>query len=169
MQPTPLLRLFDLSAILEGSLMKSVIAAAVAALCLPAVAWAAPVTHFAPTASPVPGQPTPPLSTAVMAGDTLYVSGVLDIDPVSRQPAQTAEAGARIVLDALKRGVEAGGLTMNDLVYVQIFATDLTWFAKFNEVYRTYFTGPFPARAFIGTSQLLSGAHFEIVGVAVRK
>lgn len=150
--------------------MKPAIAAAAAALCLlPVAASAAQVTHFAPTTSPVPGQPTPPLSTAVMAGDTLYVSGVLDIDPATRQPATTPEAGAKIVLDALKRGVEAGGLTMNDLVYVQIFATDLTWFGKFNEVYRTYFTGPFPARAFLGTSQLLSGAHFEIVGVAVKK
>jgi 2-iminobutanoate/2-iminopropanoate deaminase len=151
--------------------MKFAVAAALAVVCLsPVAASAAEVTHFAPSRSPVAGAATPAFSTAVMAGDTLYVSGVLDSDPAN--PAKmgaTAEESSRFALDALKRGVDAGGLTMDDLVWVQIFATDLAYYGKFNEVYRTYFKGPLPARAFIGTSQLLNGAHLEVMGVAVKK
>jgi 2-iminobutanoate/2-iminopropanoate deaminase len=64
--------------------------------------------------------------------------------------------------------VEGAGLTMDDLVWVQIFASDLSYYAAFNEVYRTYFKGPLPARAFLGAGSLLGGAHFEVMGVAVR-
>lgn len=148
--------------------MKRLIAALAFALAPSLAAAAQPVTHFAATRSPVPGAAGPAFSTAVMAGDTLYVSGVLDSHPVTNKMGATAEESSRLVLDAFKRGVEAGGLTMDDVVWVQIFGTDLSYYAKFNEIYRTYFKGPLPARAFIGTSQLLNGAHFEIMGVAVR-
>jgi 2-iminobutanoate/2-iminopropanoate deaminase len=150
--------------------MKPVFAAALAVLCLsPVAAAAAEKTHFAPARSPVAGAASPAFSTAVMAGETLYVSGVLDSDPANpSKMGANAEESSRFALDALKRGVEAGGLTMDDLVWVQIFCTDLSYYAKFNEVYRTYFKGPLPARAFLGTSQLLNGAHIEVMGVAVK-
>jgi 2-iminobutanoate/2-iminopropanoate deaminase len=51
---------------------------------------------------------------------------------------------------------------------VQVFASDLKDYATFNDVYRTYFTGPMPARAFLGAGSLLGGAHFEVMGIAVR-
>jgi len=57
---------------------------------------------------------------------------------------------------------------MDDLVWVQIFASDLADYATFNKVYRTYFTGPMPARAFLGAGSLLGGAHFEVMGIAVK-
>jgi 2-iminobutanoate/2-iminopropanoate deaminase len=117
----------------------------------------------------VAGAAGPAFSAAVLAGDTLYVSGVLDSDPATGKMGGDAEASAKLVLEALKRGVVAGGMTMDDLVWVQVFCTDLSYYAKFNEVYRTYFKGPLPARAFVGTSQLLNGAHFEAMGIAVRK
>ena len=51
-------------------------------------------------------------------------------------------------------------------MWVQIFATDLKDYAAFNTVYRTYFKGPLPARAFIGAGSLLGSAHFEVMGIA---
>lgn len=127
----------------------------------PLAAQAEEVTYIAPPAPP--SGLAPPFSTAVKAGDTLYVSGTLDAG------APTAEEAAKKVLDNVKKAVEAGGLTMDDLVWVQIFAKDLGDYAAFNEVYRTYFTGPMPARAFIGAGSLLANSHFEIMGIAVKK
>jgi 2-iminobutanoate/2-iminopropanoate deaminase len=112
------------------------------------------------------GGPAPPFSQSVMAGDTLYVSGTTDGG--ARLGGTPADA-ARRVLDNIKRAVEAGGLTMDDLVWVQIFSTDLADYQTFNEVYRTYFTGPLPARAYLGAAHLLGDARFEVMGVAVRK
>jgi 2-iminobutanoate/2-iminopropanoate deaminase len=110
----------------------------------------------------------PAFSGAVMAGDTLYVSGTLDVDRATGKPPADPKAGAKIVLDNIKKTVEAAGLTMDDLVWVQIFTSDLSYYAAFNEVYRTYFKGPLPARAFIGAGSLLNGSHFEVMGIAVK-
>jgi len=151
--------------------MKSMLA--LLALVLPAAGWAAtPVTHFpaggappAGAAAPVAG---PAFSGAVMAGDTLYVSGTLDIDRATGKPPADPADGAKIVLDNIKKTVEGAGLTMDDLVWVQVFASDLANYAAFNGVYRTYFKGPMPARAFIGAGSLLAGAHFEVMGIAVK-
>jgi len=151
--------------------MKSILAAA--ALLAPVAGWAAtPVTHF-PAGGPLPPGATAPgtgpaFSSAVMAGDTLYVSGTLDIDRATGKPPADPRDDARMVLDNVKKAVEGAGLTMDDLVWVQIFTTDLSNYTAFNEVYRTYFKGPMPARAFLGAGSLLAGAHYEVMGVAVR-
>jgi 2-iminobutanoate/2-iminopropanoate deaminase len=148
--------------------MKTALAAAAAALLLPAGALAAePVTHF-PAGGGTPGGPSPPFSSAVLAGDTLYVAGTTDTDRATGKPPADPKDGAKLVLDNIKRTVEGAGLTMDDLVWVQIFASDLSYYADFNTVYRTYFKGPMPARAFIGAGSLLGGAHFEVMGVAVK-
>jgi 2-iminobutanoate/2-iminopropanoate deaminase len=60
-------------------------------------------------------------------------------------------------------------MTMDDLVNVQIFAADPADYGAFNEVYRTYFTREFPARAFLGAGSLLANARFEVLGIAVRR
>ena len=148
--------------------MKAIFAAATALMMLPIAAQAqTKVTHF-PAASAMPGTTGPAFSGAVMAGDTLYVSGTTDMDRATGKPPADPKDGAKLVLDNIKRTVESGGLTMDDLVWVQVFCTDLTYYAAFNEVYRTYFKGPLPARAFLGTDKLLGGAHFEVMGIAVR-
>ncbi len=64
--------------------------------------------------------------------------------------------------------MEAAGLTMDDLVSVQIFCSDVSFFESFNSVYRTYFHGEYPARAFLGSGKLLFDARFEVQGIAVR-
>lgn len=111
----------------------------------------------------------PPFSGAVLAGDTLYISGATDGDPATGKPPADPKVGAKQLLDGMKRTVERAGMTMDDLVWVQIFATNLANYAAFNEVYRTYFTGPLPARAFVGAGSLLGNANFEIMGIAVKQ
>jgi len=110
-----------------------------------------------------------PFSAAVLAGKTLYVSGAIDLDPATGKLGATPEESAKLALDAVQASVTAAGMTMDDLVWVQVFCTDLSYFPKFNTVYRTYFHGPLPARAFLGVDHLLGNAHFEVMGVAVKK
>lgn len=103
-----------------------------------------------------------PFSGAVLVGNTLYLSGVLGTGA-------TPEEAARGALDSIKSTLEAAGMTMDDLVSVQVFAADLADYAAFNTTYRTYFTREFPARAFLGAGSLLNSARFEVVGIAARR
>ena len=108
-----------------------------------------------------------PFSGAVLAGDTLYISGSLALKD-GKVPADPSEE-ARLVMDSIKHNVEAAGMTMDDLVSVQIYCSDVTHYQKFNDVYKTYFTKQYPARAFIGAGTLLFNARFEVVATAVRR
>lgn len=150
--------------------MKSVIAAVVllSAAAFAAPSLAAPLKHF-PAGSATAGGPSPAFSGAVLAGDTLYISGTTDgTDPATGKFPVDAATGAKVVMDNIKKTVEAAGYTMDDIAWLQIFASDLKYYADFNTVYRTYFKGPLPARAFIGAGSLLGGAHFEVMGIAVK-
>jgi 2-iminobutanoate/2-iminopropanoate deaminase len=109
-----------------------------------------------------------PFSDAVVAGNTLYVAGALGLDPKTLQVPTDREVEARAVMEAFKRSIEGAGFHMEELTSVQIFCTDLSLFESFNKVYRSYFHEHFPARAFIGVAQLARGAHFEVMGIAVR-
>jgi len=136
---------------------------------LPSAAWAAVQVTHVPAGAGGPGGASPAFSAAVQAGDTLYVSGTTDgTDPTTGKLPVDATRGAQVVLDNIKRTVEGAGYTMDDLAWVQIFTSDLKSYADFNAVYRTYFKGPMPARAFIGAGSLLGGAHFEVMGIAVK-
>lgn len=110
-----------------------------------------------------------PFSESVPAGDTLYVSGHIGLDPQTGKPAGTAEAEARLMMDAFRRTVENAGMRMDDLVSITIFCSDVGLYDEFNTVYRSYFSGRLPARAFIGSGALLFGARFEVQGIAVRR
>lgn len=109
-----------------------------------------------------------PFSDAVWAGDTLYLSGHIGLDATGRPPAN-ATAEARLVLESLRETLQAAGLTMNDLVQVQVFCSDVSLFSEFNKVYREFFAEEFPARAFLGSGKLLFDARFEVQGIALRK
>ena len=121
--------------------------------------------HIEPRSATDPGAP---FSGAVLVGDTLYLSGSIGIDANQKVP-DTAEAEATAVLTSIRTTLEQAGMTMDDLVYVQIFCTDVANYAAFNKVYRTFFTKEFPARAFIGSGPLLFGARFEVQGIAVKR
>ena len=107
-----------------------------------------------------------PFSDAVLAGDTLYLSGRLGLEN-GQLPADPQQE-ARNVLDQIQAVLEQAGMTMDDLVSVQVFCSDVAYFGDFNAVYTSYFSGSPPARAFVGSGALLRGARFEVAGIAVR-
>jgi enamine deaminase RidA (YjgF/YER057c/UK114 family) len=109
-----------------------------------------------------------PFSGAVMIGNTLYLSGAIGLDENQQVPA-TAEAEARNVMTRIRGRLEAAGMTMDDLVSVQVFCSDVAHYDAFNRVYRTFFTREYPARAFLGSGTLLFGARFEVQGIAVKR
>jgi 2-iminobutanoate/2-iminopropanoate deaminase len=111
---------------------------------------------------------SPPFSNGLGVGGTFYVSGHLGLDPATGHPGADPETEAHLLLDAVKSTLAKGGLQMDDMVSVTIYCTDIALYDKFNAVYRTYFHGHFPTRAFIGVSQLVRGAHFEMAGIAVK-
>jgi 2-iminobutanoate/2-iminopropanoate deaminase len=111
---------------------------------------------------------SPPFSSGVMAGGVFYVSGHLGVDPATGKIAVEAENEATLVMDAVKQTLERAGLTMDDLVSVTIYCTDLDLYDKFNSVYRAYFHDHYPSRAFIGAAKLVRGARFEVAGIAVK-
>ena len=110
-----------------------------------------------------------PFSDGVLVGDTLYLAGRLGLDPKTNQIPADIEQEARLMLDGIKAVLTEAGMTMDDLVSVQVFCSDVSLFDKFNPIYRSYFTKNVPARAFLGSGTLLRGAHFELQGVAVRQ
>jgi 2-iminobutanoate/2-iminopropanoate deaminase len=107
-------------------------------------------------------------SGGVMIGNTLYLAGKIGLTADRRVPATAAEE-ARIVLDDVRATLQAAGMTMDDLVSVQIFCSDVSLFDAFNRVYRGYFTKEFPARAFVGAGPLVYGARFEVMAIAVKR
>ena len=109
-----------------------------------------------------------PFSDAVKVGETLYVSGRIGFRPGTTQVPDDPAEEARYMLDGVRAVLAEAGMEMIDLVYVQIFCSDVALFDTFNAVYRQYFSGNLPARAFLGSGPLLFGARFEIIGMAVR-
>jgi 2-iminobutanoate/2-iminopropanoate deaminase len=110
-----------------------------------------------------------PFSDAVLVGDTLYLAGRIGFLPGTRQLPATAEEEARLVLDQFKTVLAQADMTMDDLVSVQVFCSDVSLFDTWNKVYPTYFGKELPARAFIGAGPLLFGARFEMQGTAVKR
>ena len=115
-----------------------------------------------------PAPTCPPFSNGVMVGGTYYVAGHLGLDPSTGQAAADVETEVRLLMEEVKNTLKRGGLTMDDLVSVTVYCTDLSLYDQFNAVYRSYFQGKFPARAFIGINKLVRGARFEIQGVATK-
>ncbi len=145
-----------------------------ATLCTLVLAMSATVSAYAQTSRTyVDGRSSadgnlPPYSGAVLVGDTLYLAGALGTDENLEVPDDPADE-ARNVMNAIKRNVEAAGMTMDDIVSIQVFCTDLAHYQAFNDVYRTFFTQEYPVRAFIGVASLLFDARFEVQGIAIKR
>jgi reactive intermediate/imine deaminase len=110
-----------------------------------------------------------PYSDAVIVGKTVYLAGRIGLDPKTQKPPADAATEARNVLDQIKAVLAQEGMTMDDLVSVQVFCSDVSLYGGFNDIYKGYFTAGFPARAFIGSGPLLFGARFEVQGIAVKR
>ncbi len=109
-----------------------------------------------------------PYSQAVKAGDLLFVSGQLPIDPATGAFAgDDIAAQTRQSLTNVKNIVEAAGMTMDDVLRVGVFLKDMEHFAAMNAVYGEFFTGDCPARAAVQVARLPKDALVEIECVAV--
>jgi len=150
----------------KTTLSSALVAVVFLAAALPAAAGAAPLKYLEHRSPP--GAPALPFSDAVIDGNTLYVAGHLGIDPQTGVAPADPAVEARMMMDAVKSTVEAAGFTMDQLVSVTVYCSDLALYDQFNAVYRSYFHGHYPARAFIGAAKLLRGARFEAQGIAVK-
>ena len=107
-------------------------------------------------------------SQAIRAGNTIYLSGQIPLDPKSMQLV-TGDTRAEIarVFDNLAAVAKAAGATLDDAVRITVYLTDLKNFALVNEVMAEYFKEPYPARAAIGVAALPRGAAVEVDAVLV--
>ena len=102
-------------------------------------------------------------SQAVQAGDTIYISGQIPLEPATMQLVSgDIEAEIRRAFENLKAIAEAAGSSLAQAVKVNVSLTDLAHFAKVNEVMAQFFAQPYPARAAVGVAQLPRGARVEI-------
>lgn len=113
-----------------------------------------------------PKAPAPigPYNQAVIVGDSVYVAGQIAMDLESKQliKANNIREETKIVMDYIKEILAAAGLSFNNVVKATIFLSDMNNFHHVNEVYASYFTGDFPARATIEARRLPKDAHVEI-------
>jgi reactive intermediate/imine deaminase len=104
-----------------------------------------------------------PYSQAVRAGDTVYLSGQIPLDPKTMELVSgDVEKEIRQVFENLKAVAEASGGSLANAVKVNVYLTDLANFGKVNELMAQYVSPPYPARAAVGVAQLPRGARVEI-------
>jgi reactive intermediate/imine deaminase len=101
-------------------------------------------------------------SQAVRAGDTLYVSGQIGLDPASMQLAEGIDAQVHRVLRNLAAIADSAGVGLDAAVRMTVYLTDLAHFARVNEIMAQYLREPYPARAAVGVAGLPRGALVEI-------
>jgi reactive intermediate/imine deaminase len=101
-------------------------------------------------------------SQAMRAGDTVYLSGQIPLDPKTMELVQGIEAQIHQVFKNLAAVAKAAGLGLDRAVRMTVYLTDLGHFAKVNEIMAQYVTQPYPARVAIGVASLPRGALVEI-------
>jgi 2-iminobutanoate/2-iminopropanoate deaminase len=154
--------------IFSGKLMRSVVTALLLAISLCGLigeASAETRTYVDPGS---PSNDSPAYSGAVRIGDTLYLAGAIGLTEDDQVPDDPKEE-ARLLMEQYKTRLAKAGYTMDDLVTVTVYCSDVKYYADFNEVYRQYFKENFPARAFIGAGTLLFNARFEMQGIAIKR
>lgn len=106
-------------------------------------------------------------SQAVRAKDTVYLSGQIGLDPSTMQLEEGIDAQIHRVFRNLSAVSEASGGSLSDLVKLNVYLTDLSNFARLNEIMGSYFSEPYPARAAVGVASLPKGALVEMDGILV--
>lgn len=101
-------------------------------------------------------------SQAVRAGDTVYLSGQIGLDPATLKMAEGIDAQIHRVFRNLQAVAMAAGLGLGHAVRMTVYLTDLTHFAKLNEIMAQYVPQPYPSRAAVGVASLPRGALVEI-------
>jgi 2-iminobutanoate/2-iminopropanoate deaminase len=112
--------------------------------------------------------PIGPYNQAVLANNTLYISGQIPIDPVTGNlKNRDIQDETHQVMHNLKAILQSAGMTFNNVVKTTIFITDMSKFSEINEVYGKYFEGNFPARETVQVSALPKAVNVEISMIAV--
>ncbi|WP_302822638.1 RidA family protein [Eubacterium callanderi] len=109
-----------------------------------------------------------PYSHANAAGDTIYISGQLGLDPETGVLAEGVEAQAKTGFENLKTILTEAGVSFENVVKTTVFLTDMNDFAVVNDIYAQYFTGEYPARSCVQVAALPKGASFEIEAIAAK-
>ncbi|WP_422486283.1 Rid family detoxifying hydrolase [Gudongella sp. DL1XJH-153] len=111
-----------------------------------------------------------PYSQGMKAGDFVYTSGQLPIDPATGQLVQEdIQAATRVALNNVKAVLEEGGASLETVVKVTVFVKDMNNFGAINEVYAEYFTDHKPARSLVEVARLPKDGVIEIEAVAIAK
>ena len=107
-------------------------------------------------------------SQAICAGNTVYLSGQIGLDPATMQLVEGIDAQIHGVFRNLRAVAAAAGANLDDAVKLTVFLSDLAHFARLNEIMSQYFKQPYPARSAVGVSELPRGALVEIEAILVR-
>ena len=108
-----------------------------------------------------------PYSQAIRAGNNVYLSGQIPLDPKTGQLVDGIDAQAHQVFKNLRAVAAAAGGSLDDMVKLSVLLFDLADFAKVNEIMATYFKAPYPARATYQVAGLPRGARIEVEGILV--
>jgi 2-iminobutanoate/2-iminopropanoate deaminase len=147
-------------------LIHAFVATSLAALAMPSFAEP-PAIEFLNSGKVTPT--TLPFSEAVRVGKTLYLSGQIGIKPGSLELVPGGIQGqSRQTLENIKTTLETHGYTMRDVAKCTVMLADIAEWATFNEVYKTFFAPPYPARSALGANGLAMGARVEVECIAVR-
>lgn len=110
-----------------------------------------------------------PFSSAAKVGNLLFMSGQLGIVPGQNSLVPGGiQAETRQVMDNIKRTAESSGLQMNNVIKCTVFLADMSEWPAFNDVYRTYFSKPFPARSAVAVKGLALDARVEVECIAAK-
>jgi len=109
-----------------------------------------------------------PFSDAVLVGETRYIAGRIGIDPATGETPANGDAELELLFDGFQAVLREAEMTMDDLVWVQVYSPDVSLWQKFNAAYVKLFSREFPARAFLGSGTLLLKGRFEMIGIAVK-
>jgi reactive intermediate/imine deaminase len=111
-----------------------------------------------------------PFSEAVQVGSTLYLSGQIGVQPGTLQLVPGGmRAEARQTMDNIRAILEQHGYSLRDVVKCTVMLADMAEWGNFNDVYRTYFDGRFPARSAFGANGLALGARVEVECIAAKR
>jgi len=111
--------------------------------------------------------PTSPYSQGHRAGDLIYTAGQVGIDPQTGELSENFSDQLNQTLTNIKGILNAEGATMNDVVKTTVILSDIKFFSELNEIYKTFFKEPYPARTIIGAS-LPGRVMVEIEAVAYK-
>jgi 2-iminobutanoate/2-iminopropanoate deaminase len=107
-----------------------------------------------------------PYSPGILAGDTLYVSGLQGTDPKTHALPDDFGQEARDCLENIGHVLNDAHMTYSDVVSVQIYLVDISQFQEVNAIYKQYFKNPLPSRTTVQVAKLSLGAHIEISAIA---